>query len=169
MLTIRGVSEPLATLLDGRDPGGVADRWFIDNGLTNLTLFRHYLMHYLAERPDIIKEMYIVARTLKPSPSGIRWRFTASPPQRYGKTTKTPSRRYLSTLPRWPDSFPCASISIPPGTISGVSPRARRPDGPAAVGRRLNADLLAPEGDLLLQPGDEPGDFRPVLRLRGDG
>jgi miniconductance mechanosensitive channel len=32
MLTIRGVSEPLATLLDGRDPGGVADRWFIDNG-----------------------------------------------------------------------------------------------------------------------------------------
>ena len=70
MLTIRGVSEPLATLLDGRDPGGVADRWFVDNGLTNLTLFRHYLMHYLAERPDIIKEMYIVARTLKPSPLG---------------------------------------------------------------------------------------------------
>lgn len=68
MLTIRGVSEPLATLLDGRDPGGVADRWFVDNGLTNLTLFRHYLMHYLAERTDIIKEMYIVARTLKPSP-----------------------------------------------------------------------------------------------------
>ncbi len=29
MLTIRGVSEPLGTLLDGRDPGGVADRWFI--------------------------------------------------------------------------------------------------------------------------------------------
>ena len=56
MLTIRGVSEPLATLLDGRDPGGVADRWFIDNGLTNLTLFRHYLMHYLAERPDIGKK-----------------------------------------------------------------------------------------------------------------
>ena len=71
MLAIRGVNEPLTTLLDGRDPGGVADRWFVDNGLTNLTLFRHYLMHYLAERPDIIKEMYIVARTLKPSPSGI--------------------------------------------------------------------------------------------------
>ncbi|UMX72544.1 hypothetical protein MJ585_08060 [Klebsiella pneumoniae] len=69
---IRGVSEPLATLLDGRDPGGVADRWFVDNGLTNLTLFRHYLMHYLAERPDIIKEMYIVARTLKPSPRASR-------------------------------------------------------------------------------------------------
>ncbi len=39
MLTIRGVSEPLATLLDGRDPGSVADRWFIDNGLTNPALF----------------------------------------------------------------------------------------------------------------------------------
>jgi miniconductance mechanosensitive channel len=71
MLAIRGVNEPLTKLLDGRDPGGVADRWFIDNGLTNLTLFRHYLMNYLAERPDIIKDMYIVARTLKPSPSGM--------------------------------------------------------------------------------------------------
>lgn len=55
MLTIRGVSEPLAMLLDGRDPGGVADRWFIDNGLTNLTLFRHYLMHYLAERRILLR------------------------------------------------------------------------------------------------------------------
>ena len=71
LLAIRGVSEPLSKLLDGRDPGGVADRWFIDNGLTKLTLFRHYLMSYLAERPDIIKDMYIVARTLKPSPSGL--------------------------------------------------------------------------------------------------
>ncbi|MCP6542239.1 hypothetical protein NL485_29845, partial [Klebsiella pneumoniae] len=30
MLTIRGGSEPLGTLLYGRDPGGVADRRFID-------------------------------------------------------------------------------------------------------------------------------------------
>lgn len=71
MLTIRGVSEPLAKLIDGRDPMGIADSWFVENGLTNLTLFRHYLMAYLAERPDIIKDMYIVVRTLKPSPSGI--------------------------------------------------------------------------------------------------
>ncbi len=89
MLTIRGVSEPLATLLDGRDPGGVADRWFIDNG-PNLTLFRHYLMHYLAERPDIIKEMYIVARTLKPSPSGI-------PLEIYCFTTSTLWKDYENT------------------------------------------------------------------------
>lgn len=71
ILTIRGVNEPLAKLLDGRDPMGVADSWFIDNGLTNLTLFRHYLMAWLAERPDIVKEMYIVVRALKPSPSGV--------------------------------------------------------------------------------------------------
>ena len=71
MLLIRGFIEPLVKLLDGRDPTGVADSWFIDNGLTNLTLFRHYLMAYLADRPDVIKDMYIVARTLKPSPSGM--------------------------------------------------------------------------------------------------
>lgn len=169
MLTIRGVSEPLATLLDGRDPGGVADRWFVDNGLTNLTLFRHYLMHYLAERPDIIKEMYIVARTLKPSPSGIPleiYCFTTSTLWKDYENTQSAIFEYITAVA---GQFSCASISIPPGTIFGVSPRARCPDGPAAVGRRLSADLLAPEGDLLLQPGDEPGDFRPVLHLRGDG
>lgn len=71
ILTIRGVSEPLSKLIDGRDAMGIADSWFIDNGLTNLTLFRHYIMAYLAERSDIIKDMYVVVRTLKPSASGI--------------------------------------------------------------------------------------------------
>ena len=131
------VSEPLATLLDGRDPGGVADRWFIDNGLTNLTLFRHYLMHYLAERPDIIKEMYIVARTLKPSPSGIPleiYCFTTSTLWKDYENTQSAIFEYITAVA---GQFSCASISIPPGTIFGVSPGARRPDGPAAVGRRL--------------------------------
>lgn len=71
ILAIRGVSESLSKLIDGRDAMGIADSWFIDNGLTNLTLFRHYMMAYLAERTDIIKDMYVVVRTLKPSASGI--------------------------------------------------------------------------------------------------
>lgn len=71
ILAIRGVSEPLSKLIDGRDAMGIADSWFIDNGLTNLTLFRHYMMAYLVERSDIIKDMYVVVRTLKPSASGI--------------------------------------------------------------------------------------------------
>ena len=71
ILAIRGVSESLSKLIDGRDAMGIADSWFIDNGLTNLTLFRHYMMDYLAERSDIIKDMYVVVRTLKPSASGI--------------------------------------------------------------------------------------------------
>lgn len=127
MLTIRGVSEPLAMLLDGRDPGGVADRWFIDNGLTNLTLFRHYLMHYLAERPDIIKEMYIVARTLKPSPSGIPleiYCFTTSTLWKDYENTQSAIFEYITAVA---GQFSCASISIPPGTIFGVSPRSTPP------------------------------------------
>ena len=169
MLTIRGVSEPLGTLLDGRDPGGVADRWFIDNGLTNLTLFRHYLMHYLAERPDIIKEMYIVARTLKPSPSGIPleiYCFTTSTLWKDYENTQSAIFEYITAVA---GQFSLRLYQYPAGHDFWRLSGARRPDGPAAVGRRLNADLLAPEGDLLLQPGDEPGDFRPVLRLRGDG
>lgn len=71
VLGLRGVSEPLSQLVDGRDPTGIADSWFIENGLTNLTLFRHYLMAYLAEREDIVKDMYIMVRTLKPSPAGL--------------------------------------------------------------------------------------------------
>ncbi len=147
----------------------MADRWFIDNGLTNLTLFRHYLMHYLAERPDIIKEMYIVARTLKPSPSGIPleiYCFTTSTLWKDYENTQSAIFEYITAVA---GQFSLRLYQYPAGTISGVSPRSTRPDGPAAVGRRLSADLLAPEGDLLLQPGDESGDFRPVLRLRGDG
>lgn len=71
VLGLRGVSEPLNQLVDGRDPTGIPDSWFIENGITNLTLFRHYLMAYLAEREDIIKDMYIMVRTLKPSPAGL--------------------------------------------------------------------------------------------------
>lgn len=71
ILAIRGVSEPLSQLLDGRDATGVADSWFVENGITNLTLFRHYLMSYLAGREDIMKDMYIMVRTLKPSAAGL--------------------------------------------------------------------------------------------------
>lgn len=71
ILALRGMSDPLNQLVDGRDPTGIADGWFMDNGITNLTLFRHYLMSYLAGREDIIKDMYIMVRTLKPSPAGL--------------------------------------------------------------------------------------------------
>ncbi|MCS3431050.1 mechanosensitive ion channel family protein [Klebsiella sp. BIGb0407] len=71
MLALRGLNEPLNQLVDGRDPTGIADGWFMENGITNLTLFRHYLMSYLAGREDIIKDMYIMVRMLKPSPAGL--------------------------------------------------------------------------------------------------
>lgn len=71
ILALRGVSEPLNQLVDGRDPTGIADSWFVDNGITNLTLFRHYLMAWLAEREDIVKGMYIMVRMLKPTSAGV--------------------------------------------------------------------------------------------------
>jgi len=71
MLALRGINEPLNQLVDGRDPTGIGDGWFMENGVTNLTLFRHYLMSYLAGREDIIKDMYIMVRMLKPSPAGL--------------------------------------------------------------------------------------------------
>ncbi len=101
MLAIRGVSEPLAKLLDGRDPTGVANRWFVDNGLTNLTLFRHYLMSWLADRPDIIKDMYIVVRTLKPTPSGIPleiYCFTSSTAWRDYEDTQSTIFEYITAV-----------------------------------------------------------------------
>lgn len=71
MSQIRAVSEPLSVLLDGRDITAVGDRWFLENGITNLTVFRKYLTAYLSQRDDINKEMYIVVRALKPSPDGL--------------------------------------------------------------------------------------------------
>jgi len=71
MSQVRGVNEQLSVLMDGRDTSAVGDRWFAENGITNLTVFRHYLTAWLAQRDDIRKDMYIVVRAMKPSPEGL--------------------------------------------------------------------------------------------------
>lgn len=71
MTQLRGVSEQLSVLMDGRDSSVVGDRWFAENGITNLTVFRHYLTAWLTQRDDIKKDMYIVVRAMKPSPEGL--------------------------------------------------------------------------------------------------
>lgn len=71
MSQIRGVSEQLSALMDGRDSNAVGERWFAENGMTNLTVFRKYLTAWLSQRDDIKKDMYIVVRAMKPSPEGL--------------------------------------------------------------------------------------------------
>jgi len=71
MIQIRGVSEQLSALMDGRDSNAVGERWFAENGITNLTVFRKYLTAWLSQRDDIKKDMYIVVRAMKPSPEGL--------------------------------------------------------------------------------------------------
>ncbi|MBS0879154.1 mechanosensitive ion channel [Pantoea sp. JGM49] len=71
MSQIRGVNEQLSALMDGRDSNAVGDRWFAENGMTNLTVFRKYLTAWLSQRDDIKQDMYIVVRTMKPSPEGL--------------------------------------------------------------------------------------------------
>lgn len=71
MSQIRGVSEQLSALMDGRDTNAVGERWFAENGITNLTVFRKYLTAWLSQRDDIKKDMYIVVRAMKPSPEGL--------------------------------------------------------------------------------------------------
>ncbi|WP_312663128.1 mechanosensitive ion channel domain-containing protein [Pantoea sp. CTOTU49201] len=71
MSQIRGVSEQLSALMDGRDSNAVGERWYAENGITNLTVFRKYLTAWLSQRDDIKKDMYIVVRAMKPSPEGL--------------------------------------------------------------------------------------------------
>ncbi|ALV94377.1 MULTISPECIES: mechanosensitive ion channel family protein [Pantoea] len=71
MSQVRGVNEQLSALMDGRDSSVVGDRWFAENGMTNLTVFRKYLTAWLAQRDDIKKDMYLVVRAMKPSPEGL--------------------------------------------------------------------------------------------------
>lgn len=71
MSQIRGVNEQLSALMDGRDTNAVGERWFAENGITNLTVFRKYLTAWLSQRDDIKKDMYIVVRAMKPSPEGL--------------------------------------------------------------------------------------------------
>ncbi len=71
MVQVRGISEQLSKLMDGRELSAVGDRWFVENGMTNLMVFRHYLTAWLTQREDIHKDMYIVVRSLKPSAEGL--------------------------------------------------------------------------------------------------
>lgn len=57
MSQIRLAGESITELLDGRDINAVGDRWFMENGITNLMVFRKYLTAWLAQRDDIQKEM----------------------------------------------------------------------------------------------------------------
>lgn len=71
MSQIRIASESITEILDGRDISAVGDRWFKENGITNLMVFRKFLSAWLAQREDIKRDMYIVVRPLKPSPDGL--------------------------------------------------------------------------------------------------
>ncbi|SUB17014.1 Uncharacterised protein [Pantoea agglomerans] len=48
MSQIRLAGESITELLDGRDINAVGDRWFMENGITNLMVFRKYLTAWLA-------------------------------------------------------------------------------------------------------------------------
>ncbi|MTB81505.1 mechanosensitive ion channel [Providencia stuartii] len=61
----------LETMLEEKGELGNINEWMIDNGVTNLQLFRKYILNWIKMRGDVRADMYLVIRTMPPTPNGL--------------------------------------------------------------------------------------------------
>lgn len=59
------------TMLGTRNDINDVNEWMIDNGVTNLQLFRKYILNWIKMRGDVRTDMYLVVRTMPPTPNGL--------------------------------------------------------------------------------------------------
>lgn len=63
--------KSLETMLEEKGELGNINEWMIDNGVTNLQLFRKYILNWIKMRGDVRADMYLVIRTMPPTPNGL--------------------------------------------------------------------------------------------------
>ncbi|EIC83302.1 mechanosensitive ion channel family protein [Serratia sp. M24T3] len=68
--TESGKITSMAKYLEQRVGTG-SNQQLIDHGLTNLGLFRGYILDYLKQREDIRNDMYVIVRQLSPTAEGL--------------------------------------------------------------------------------------------------
>ncbi len=66
----RGKITNIAGYLEQR-VGTHSDQQLIEHGVTNLGLFRGYILDYLKQREDIRNDMYVIVRQLSPTSEGL--------------------------------------------------------------------------------------------------
>ncbi|EOD6329420.1 mechanosensitive ion channel domain-containing protein [Providencia stuartii] len=63
--------KSLETMLEEKGELSNINEWMIDNGVTNLQLFRKYILNWIKMRGDVRADMYLVIRTMPPTPNGL--------------------------------------------------------------------------------------------------
>ncbi|MEQ5209206.1 hypothetical protein [Proteus sp. fly-1067] len=58
-------------MLEERGDIGDINDWIMNNGVTNLQLFRKYILNWIKMRGDVRTDMYLVIRTMPPTPNGL--------------------------------------------------------------------------------------------------
>ncbi|EKT61120.1 mechanosensitive ion channel family protein [Providencia burhodogranariea] len=59
------------TMLGTRNDIDDVNEWMVNNGVTNLQLFRKYILNWIKMRGDVRTDMYLVVRTMPPTPNGL--------------------------------------------------------------------------------------------------
>ncbi|MBV2189204.1 mechanosensitive ion channel family protein [Providencia rettgeri] len=63
--------QSIESMLEERSEIGDINEWMINNGVTNLQLFRKYILNWIKLRGDVRTDMYLVIRTMPPTPNGL--------------------------------------------------------------------------------------------------
>ena len=70
--------------------------WMAAKGVTNLQLFRKYLLNWIKLRGDVRADMYLVIRTMSPTPEGLPVEIYCFTRSTTGLIMRKLSRRYLN-------------------------------------------------------------------------
>ncbi|WP_286146040.1 mechanosensitive ion channel [Shigella sp. FC1967] len=64
--------KSIETMLEGKEEEiGDINEWLETKGVTNLQLFRKYMLNWIKMRGDVRPDMYLVIRTMPPTPMGL--------------------------------------------------------------------------------------------------
>ena len=63
--------QSIENMLEERGDIGDINDWIMNNGVTNLQLFRKYILNWIKMRGDVRTDMYLVIRTMPPTPNGL--------------------------------------------------------------------------------------------------
>ncbi|HEK2798675.1 TPA: mechanosensitive ion channel [Proteus mirabilis] len=66
------LKKSIEAMLEGKEEEiGDINTWLETNGVTNLQLFRKYMLNWIKMRGDVRPDMYLVIRTMPPTPMGL--------------------------------------------------------------------------------------------------
>lgn len=69
--TTAPLRQSIENMLEERSNIGDINEWMVNNGVTNLQLFRKYILNWIKMRGDVRTDMYLVIRTMPPTPNGL--------------------------------------------------------------------------------------------------